>query len=78
MEWNDAANRENKVKKFVYEMWHRTLLPDDQRRYQACENRDKRKVAKAKELDSRIRSEDLDKKHDRQKVFQRGKANQKG
>ena len=53
----------------AYKTWQRTSLEADKRRYQACNNRAKKEVAKAKVAASRTWSEDLDTEEDRQKMF---------
>ena len=67
--WNDEVERVIKEKQMAYKTWQRSSLEADKRRYQACNNRVKKEVAKAKVAASRTWSEDLDTEEGRQKMF---------
>ena len=67
--WSDTVARAIKEKKVAYKTWQRTLLLADKHLYQACNKRAKKEVAKAKEIASRMWSEDLDTEDGRKKMF---------
>ena len=71
--WIDEVKRVIEEKKMAYKTWQRTSLEADKRRYQACNNRAKKEVAKAKVAASRTWSEDLDTEDGRQKMFKAAK-----